>query len=179
VTEKDTQFASANVALERLLQMAREAGPPKAETVNQAQAQPTPSGVHPGIGVVADLLMAARMACSDLPPEARALRTLFLVIAMLCKEGSRIERDIQDLISAASMACGELPREKGSALRTLLRIASGELSDVPAATRPSLAAVREPDAMGDRDEAPSQMAPDEIAEAQRMAREWRPRNRPL
>ena len=120
------------------------------------------------------------MACSDLPPDARsALRTLLLVIAMLCKEGSRIERDIQDLISAASMACAELPPEKGSALRTLLRIASRELSDVPAATRPSLAAVREPDAMGARDEAPSQMAPDEIAEAQRMAREWRPRNRPL
>jgi hypothetical protein len=178
VTEKDTQYPSANVVLERLLETAREAGLPKSEAVNQAHT--TPSGVRPHIEVVADLLMAARMACSDLPPDARsALRTLLLVIAMLCKEGTRIERDIQDLISAASMACAELPREKGSALRTLLRIASRELSDVPTATRPSLAATREPDAMGDRDEAPSQMAPDEIAEAQRMAREWRPRNRPL
>jgi hypothetical protein len=177
VTEKDTQYPSANVALERLLEMAREAGLPKSEAVNQAHT--TPSGVRPQIEVVADLLMAARMACSDLPPEARALRTLFLVIAMLCKEGSRIERDIQDLISAASMGCGELPREKGSALRTLLRIASRELSDVPTATRLNLAAKHEPDAMGDRDEAPSQMTPDETAEAQRMAREWRQRNRPL
>jgi len=177
VTEKDTQYPSANVALERLLEMGREAGLPKSEAVNQAHT--TPSGARPQIEVVADLLMAARMACSDLPPEARALRTLFLVIAMLCKEGSRIERDIQDLISAASMACGELPPEKGSALRTLLRIASRELSDVPTAIRLNLAAKHEPDAMGDRDEAPSQMTPDEIAEAQRMAREWRPRNRPL
>jgi len=178
VTEKDTQYPSANVALERLLDMAREAGLPKSEAVNQAHT--TPSGVRPQIEVVADLLMAARMACSDLPPDARsALRTLLLVIAMLCREGSRIERDIQDLISAASMACGELPREKGSALRTLLRIASRELSDVPTATRLNLAATHELDAMGDRDEAASQMTPDEIAEAQRMAREWRPRNRPL
>jgi len=135
VTEKDTQYPSANVALERLLEMAREAGLPKSEAVNQAHT--TPSGVRPQIEVVADLLMAARMACSDLPPDAR------------------------------------------SALRTLLRIASRELSDVPTATRLNLAAKHEPDAMGDRDEAPSQMTPDEIAEAQRMAREWRPRNRPL
>jgi hypothetical protein len=178
VTEKDTQFASANVALERLLEMAREAGLPKSEAVNQVQ--PTPPDVRPEIEVVADLLMAARMACTDLSPDARSpLRTLLLVIAMLCKEGSRIERDIQDLISAASMACGELPQEKGSALRTLLRIASRELSEFPAATRSSLAATHELDAMGDRDEAASQMTPAEITEAQRMARGWRPRNRPL
>jgi hypothetical protein len=178
VTEKDTQFASANVALERLLEMAREAGLPKPEAANPAHT--IQSAVRPKIEVVADLLMAARMACSDLSPDARnPLRTLLLVIAMLCKEGSRIERDIEDLILAASMACGELPREKGSALRTLLRIASRELSDVSTATRPSLPATHEPDAMGDRDEAASQMTPDEITEAQRMAREWRPRNRPL
>ena len=85
MTEKDTQLPSANVALERLLEMAREAGLPKSEAVNQAHT--TPSGVRPQIEVVADLLMAARMACSDLPPDARsALRTLLLVIAMLCKE---------------------------------------------------------------------------------------------
>jgi len=97
VTEKDIQFASANVALERLLKMACEAGLSKSEAVYQAQ--PTPSGVCPQIEVVADLLMAARMACSDLPSDARsALRTLLLVIAMLCKEGSRIERDVQDLL---------------------------------------------------------------------------------
>jgi hypothetical protein len=83
VTEKDTQYPSANVALERLLEMAGEAGLPKSEAVNQAHT--TPSGVRPQIEVVADLLMAARMACSDLPPDARsALRTLLLVIAMLC-----------------------------------------------------------------------------------------------
>ena len=180
MTEKDTQFASAKVALERLLEMGRDAGPPKAEAVNQTHT--TPQSVRPQIEVAADLLMAAGMACSDLPPEARrALRTLFLVIAMLCKEPVRIEKDIQDLILAASMACGELPREKGCALRTLLRIASRELSDVPTATRPSLVATTlDPDAMGDRDDAAPKMTPDEeIAEAQRMAREWRPRNRPL
>ena len=37
-----------------------------------------------------------------------------------------------------------------------------------------LAATHEPDAAGDRDKAASHMTPDEIAEAQRMAREWRP-----
>ena len=65
MTEKDTQYPSANVALERLLEMAREAGLPKSEAVKQAHT--TPSGVRPQIEVVADLLMAARMACSDLP----------------------------------------------------------------------------------------------------------------
>jgi uncharacterized protein len=38
----------------------------------------------------------------------------------------------------------------------------------------NLAAAHEPDAVGDRDEAASQMTPDEIAEARRLAREWRP-----
>jgi hypothetical protein len=140
VTEKDTQFASANVALERLLEMAREAGSPKAEAVNQVQS--TPPGVRPEIEVVGDLLMAARMACSDLPPDASSpLRVLLLVIALLCESGSRIERDIQDLISAASMACGELPREKASALRTLLRFASRKLTEVGTATRNDTAAI--------------------------------------
>jgi hypothetical protein len=132
VTEKDTQFASANVALERLLEMAREAGSPKAEAVNQVQS--TPPGVRPEIEVVGDLLMAARMACSDLPPDASSpLRVLLLVIALLCESGSRIERDIQDLISAASMACGELPPEERGALRTLLRVASGNLGEADTA----------------------------------------------
>jgi hypothetical protein len=39
----------------------------------------------------------------------------------------------------------------------------------------SLAAAREPDAMEERDVAASQMTPDEIAEAQRLAREWKPK----
>jgi hypothetical protein len=86
--------------------------------------------------MVGDLLAVARMACSDLPPNARnALRTLFLVITMLCKPGSRIDRDVKDLIEAASMACAELPPEKRSALRTLLRIASRKLSEVGTANR--------------------------------------------
>jgi len=38
----------------------------------------------------------------------------------------------------------------------------------------SLAAEREPDAVEERDLAASQMNPDEIAEAQRLAREWKP-----
>ena len=38
----------------------------------------------------------------------------------------------------------------------------------------SLAAEQEPDAVEDRDAAASQMTPDEIAEAQRLAREWKP-----
>jgi TPR repeat protein len=38
----------------------------------------------------------------------------------------------------------------------------------------SLAAVREPDAVGERDVAASQMTPEEIAEAQRLARDWKP-----
>ena len=38
----------------------------------------------------------------------------------------------------------------------------------------SLAAEREPDAVEKRDLAASQMNPDEIAEAQRLAREWKP-----
>jgi len=37
-----------------------------------------------------------------------------------------------------------------------------------------LAAAQEPDAVGKRDAAASQMTPDEIAEAQRLAREWKP-----
>jgi hypothetical protein len=37
----------------------------------------------------------------------------------------------------------------------------------------SLAAAREPDAVGKRDVAASQMTPEEIAEAQRLARNWK------
>ena len=39
----------------------------------------------------------------------------------------------------------------------------------------TLAATQEPDAMRKRDLAASQMTPDEIAEAQRLAREWKPK----
>ncbi len=39
----------------------------------------------------------------------------------------------------------------------------------------SLAAEQEPDAVEERDLAASQMTPDEIAEAQRLAREWKPK----
>ena len=39
----------------------------------------------------------------------------------------------------------------------------------------NLAATQEPDAVRERDVAASQMTPDEIAEAQRMAREWKPK----
>jgi hypothetical protein len=112
----------------------------KVEAVNQAQT--TPSSVRPDIEAVGDLLMAARMACSDLPPDARSpLRTLLLVITMLCKPGSRIERDIQDLIEVAAMACAELPPEKGSALRTLLRFASRRISEVGTVARNDSAAI--------------------------------------
>jgi TPR repeat protein len=38
----------------------------------------------------------------------------------------------------------------------------------------SLAAAHEPDAVGERDHVASQMTPDEIAEAQRLARDWKP-----
>ena len=38
----------------------------------------------------------------------------------------------------------------------------------------NLAAAHEPDAVGERDQAASQMTRDEIAEAQRLGREWRP-----
>jgi TPR repeat protein len=38
----------------------------------------------------------------------------------------------------------------------------------------NLAATHEPDAAGDRDEAASQMTPDEVAKAQRLTREWKP-----
>jgi TPR repeat protein len=38
----------------------------------------------------------------------------------------------------------------------------------------SLASANEPDAVRERDLAASQMTPDEIAEAQRLAREWKP-----
>ena len=38
----------------------------------------------------------------------------------------------------------------------------------------NLAAAHEPNAVGERDEAASQMTRDEIAEAQRLVREWRP-----
>ena len=41
-----------------------------------------------------------------------------------------------------------------------------------------LAAAQEPDAVGKRDAAASQMSPDEIAEAQRLAREWKPTTLP-
>ena len=140
MTEKDTQLRSAGVAFERLWEMARDAGPPKAEAVNQAQS--TPLDARPEIEVVGDLLMAARMACSDLPPDARSpLRTFLLVITMLCKPGSRIERDIQDLIEVATMACAELPPEKGRALRTLLRFASRKLSEVRTVARNDSATV--------------------------------------
>ena len=37
-----------------------------------------------------------------------------------------------------------------------------------------LAAAQEPNAVEERDAAASQMTPDEIAEAQRLAREWKP-----
>jgi TPR repeat protein len=39
----------------------------------------------------------------------------------------------------------------------------------------SLAAEQEPDAVAERDLAASQMTPDEIAEEQRLAREWKPK----
>ncbi len=39
----------------------------------------------------------------------------------------------------------------------------------------NLAAAQEPDAVRERDVAASQMTPDEIAEAQRLAREWKPK----
>jgi uncharacterized protein len=39
----------------------------------------------------------------------------------------------------------------------------------------SLAAAHEPDAVRERDLAASQMTPDEIAEAQRLARDWKPK----
>ena len=126
MTERDTQLGSAHVAIERLWEMARDPSPVRAEAVNKAQT------TRPEIEIVGDLLTVAKMACSDLPPDARsALRTLLLVITMLCKPGSSIDTDIQDLIEAASMACAELPREKGSALRTLLRVASQKLSEAP------------------------------------------------
>jgi hypothetical protein len=38
----------------------------------------------------------------------------------------------------------------------------------------SLAAANEPDVVRERDFAASQMTPDEIAEAQRVARDWKP-----
>jgi hypothetical protein len=92
--------------------------------------------------IVGDLLAAARMACSDLPPNARnALRMLLLVITMHCKPGSRIDRDVKDLIEVASMACAELPPEKRSALLTLLCIASRKLNEVGTAVRNDTAAV--------------------------------------
>jgi len=39
----------------------------------------------------------------------------------------------------------------------------------------NLAAAQEPDAAAERDVAASEMTPDEIAKAQRMAREWMPK----
>ena len=39
----------------------------------------------------------------------------------------------------------------------------------------SLASANEPDAVRERDLAASQMTPDEIAEAQRLSREWKPK----
>ena len=140
MTEKDTQFVSANVTFERLRDMANDFSPIKAEAPNQAQTSPSDTPAENEI--VGDLLMVARMACSDLAPDARnALRTLLLVITMLCKPGSRIERDVKDLIEVASMACAELPPEKRSALRTLLRIASRKLSAVGTANRNDTAVV--------------------------------------
>jgi hypothetical protein len=140
VTEKDTQFVSANVTFERLRDMANDFSPIKAEAPNQAQT--TPSSMPSENEIVGDLLMAARMACSDLSPDAKnALRTLLLVITMLCKPGSRIDRDVKDLIDVASMACAELPPEKGSALRTLLRIASRKLTEIGGAARNDTTAI--------------------------------------
>lgn len=140
MAEQDTQLASANVASERLWQMARDPSRVNAEALNRSQTKSL--GVHPEIEVVGDLLAVARMACSDLPPDARrALRTLLLVIAMLCEPGPRIQTDIQDLIDAASMACADLPPEKGRALRTLLRIASRKVSEVGSARNDSAAIV--------------------------------------
>jgi hypothetical protein len=140
VTKRDTQLGSADVAFGRLWEMARDTSPPRAEAVNQAQT--TPLDVRPEIEVVGDLLMAARMARSDLPLDARSpLRTLLLVIAMLCKPESRIEKDIQDLIEVAAMACAELPPEKGSALRTLLRFVSRKLSEIGTVARNDSATV--------------------------------------
>ena len=140
VTEKDTQFVSANVTFERLQDLANDFSPIKAVAPNQTQTSPSDMPLENDI--VGDLLAAARMACSDLPPNARnALRTLLLVITMLCKPGSRIDRDVKDLIEVASMACAELPPEKRSALRTLLRIASRKLNEVGTAARNDSAAV--------------------------------------
>ena len=140
MTEKETQFASANITFERLRDMDNDFSPIKAEALNRAQT--TPSAMPSENEIVGDLLVVARMACSDLPPDARnALRTLLLVITMLCKPGSRIDRDVKDLIEVASMACAELPPEKRSALRTLLRIASRKLNEVGAANRNDTAAV--------------------------------------
>lgn len=132
MTEKDTQFASANVAFERLREMVHDPSPTKAEAVSRAQTKPP--GVRAEIVIVRDLLVVARMACGDLQPDAKsAMGTLLMVIAMLCDQGSRIDRDVQNLIEAASMACAELPAEKSDALRTLLRIASQKLSEVGSA----------------------------------------------
>jgi hypothetical protein len=140
VTEKDTQFAGGSVSFERLRDMANDFSPIKAEAFNQAQT--TPSATHSENEIVGDLLVVARMACSDLPADARnALRTLLLVITMLWKPGSRIDRDVKDLIDVASMACAELPPEKGSALQTLLRIASRKLTEIGDAARNDSAAM--------------------------------------
>jgi hypothetical protein len=132
VTEKDTHFASASVAFERLREMAHDPSPTKAEAVSRTETKPL--AVRPEIEIVRDLLAVARMACSDLSPDAKsALGTLLMVTAMLCEQGRRIETDVQNLIKAASMACAELPAEKGGALRTLLRVASQKLSEVGSA----------------------------------------------
>ena len=140
MTEKETQFASANITFERLRDMDNDFSPIKAEALNRAQT--TPSAMPSENEIVGDLLVVARMACSDLPPDARnALRTLLLVITMLCKPGSRIDRDVKDLIDVASMACAELPPEKGSALRTLLRIVSRKLTEIGGAARNDTAAI--------------------------------------
>ena len=139
MTEKDTQFASANVAFERLREMAHDPSPTEAEAVSRAETKPL--AVRPEIEIVRDLLAVARMACSDLPPDAKsAMGTLLMVTAMLCEHWPRIDRDVQNLIKAASMACAELPAEKGGALRTLLRIASQKLSEVGSPARSDNAA---------------------------------------
>ena len=68
MTEKDTQFVSANVTFERLRDMANDFSPIKAEAPNQAQTSPSDMPFENEI--VGDLLGVARMACSDLPPNA-------------------------------------------------------------------------------------------------------------
>ena len=115
-----------------MMETGQDGDPTKTETVNQAQrAPPSVREAVSEIEIVGNLLDAARMACSDLPPDARGpLQTLLSVTRMLCATAPGLERDVRDLIEAASMACGELPPKEGGALRTLLRVASGKLGEV-------------------------------------------------